>query len=96
MHALKITSMDGNNRISENAQVLQGQAPAYAPAWGQPQQQAAAGTPYTGEGINVTLALTGISATALPPAAHEAIQSAIAQAVPGVGQLLLHKTPLAL
>lgn len=33
----------------------------------------------------MTLALTGPSGAALPPAAREAIQHAVAQAVPGVG-----------
>ena len=33
----------------------------------------------------MTLALTGPSGAALPPAAREAIQHAVAQAVPGIG-----------
>jgi len=36
----------------------------------------------------MTLALTGASGQALPPAAREAIQHAVAAAVPGIGGLL--------
>ena len=53
------------------------------PVWGQPQP-----SPWTDSSsgnVNMTLALTGPSGAALPPAAREAIQHAVAQAVPGIG-----------
>ena len=59
------------------------QGPAYMPAWGQPQP-----SPWSSSGsgdINMTIALTGPSGAALPPAAREAVQHAVAQAIPGVG-----------
>ena len=72
--------------------MLQGMAPApaYSSAWGQPQPPPAAaapdGAPYADAGINMTLALTGVSATTLTPAARQAITKAVAQKVPGVGE----------
>ena len=69
------------------------QGPAYMPAWGQPQPSSWSGS---GSGdINMTLALTGPSGAALPPAAREAVQHAVAQAIPGVGAPpLLQAIPL--
>ena len=75
--------------------VLQGvaPAPAFSPAWGQPQPQppsAAAAAPdsapYEDAGINMTLALTGVSATTLAPATRQAITNAVAQQVSSVGE----------
>ncbi len=64
--------------------MLQGQAPAPNPALGQPQPQPAPDDGYIGGDINMTLALTGVGNGALPPAAQQAIQNAVAQEVPGV------------
>ena len=78
--------------------VLQGvaPAPAYTSAWGQPQPPSAAaapdGAPYADAGINMTLALTGVSANTLTPAARQAITNAVAQQVSSVGERLSHKS----
>ena len=61
------------------------QGPAYSPAWSQPQSSLGSGS--SSGDVNMTLALTGPSGTALPPAAREAIQHAVAQAIPGIGAL---------
>ena len=72
-------------------------APAYSSAWGQPQPPPAAatpdGAPYADAGINMTLALTGVSAQTLTPAARQAITNAVAQQVPGVGERPSHPPP---
>ena len=60
------------------------QGPAYMPAWGQPQP-----SPWTGSSdgdVSMTLALYGPSGAALAPAAREAVQHAVAQAIPGIGE----------
>ena len=59
------------------------QGPAYTPVWDQPQPSPGSG--FSSSDIDLTLALTGPSGAALPPAAREAIQHAVAQTVPGVG-----------
>ena len=66
-------------------------APAFSSAWGQPQPPSAAaaapdGAPYADAGINMTLALTGVSATTLTPATRQAITNAVAQQVSSVGE----------
>ena len=55
------------------------------PVWGQPQPYPWTDDSSSGD-VNMTLALTGPSGAGLPPAAREAIQHAVAQAVPGIGE----------